>query len=86
MKTATMKFIAGFTLIELLMVIAIITILASLALPALSRAEKMSHIADCSSNLKQMGIAISVYTLDNQEDMPLIVERYWDGSTIRGAM
>jgi hypothetical protein len=46
----------------------------------------MSHIADCSSNLKQMGIAISVYTLDNQEDMPLIVERYWDGSTIRGAM
>jgi prepilin-type processing-associated H-X9-DG protein/prepilin-type N-terminal cleavage/methylation domain-containing protein len=54
----------AFTLIELLVVIAMVAVLSSLLLPALSGSKRATHTAACKSRLRQIGIALSLYTAD----------------------
>lgn len=64
----------GFTLIELLIVIAIITILASILFPVFARARENARRSSCQSNLKQIGLAFQQYNQDNDGRFP----QAWD--------
>jgi prepilin-type N-terminal cleavage/methylation domain-containing protein/prepilin-type processing-associated H-X9-DG protein len=61
---------SGFTLIELLVVIGIIAVLLSILLPTLRGVRRQANLVQCSSNMKQVGLALLMYAHDNKGKLP----------------
>ncbi len=71
---------AGFTLIELLVVIAIIAVLAAILFPVFAQAREKARQANCLSNFRQLGMAMTIYLHDWDETLPRMRFKILKGS------
>lgn len=71
----------AFTLVELLVVMAIIGVLIGLLIPAVQAARASSRATQCKSNLKQIGLAMALYTESNSGYFPISSHDVWATNT-----
>ena len=69
----------GFTLLELLVVVAVISLLLAMLLPALSAATEAGRSAVCASNLRQLGVGVYAYAEANDDRLPWFGNHRPDG-------
>lgn len=72
----------AFTLVELMVVIGIVSILAAILLPTLSRSKASARATTCLSNLRQIGLAVRLYIDENENRLPTM----YDGGLGTNAM
>ena len=70
----------GFTLIELLVVIAIIALLMAVLMPALNKVREASKKVKCQAQMRQYGIATSMYANDNEGSLPFFMPDFSGGN------
>jgi prepilin-type processing-associated H-X9-DG protein len=78
--------VRAFSLVELLVVIGLITVMLSLLLPAMGRARAAARATSCLSNLRQVGTALQLYSVENRSQLfyynlysPAAPEAAWNG-------
>ena len=73
----------AFTLIELLVVIAIVAILAAILFPVFAQAKASAKKTACLSNLKQLGVAFTLYEADADDTFPQDgTATFWSGQNL----
>src|SRR5947208_17052323 len=77
---------AGFNVIELLVVVAIVALLATLLLPALTKAKEQGRSSICKNNMRQLTLAMVLYADDNNDYLPWPgdVDRNWQPDWVFG--
>jgi general secretion pathway protein G len=73
-RVALIRKSAGFSLVELVVVVAMLSLLAALLLPAMATAQGKAREVTCNSNLRQVGMAVSLYLQDNDGAYPYAVD------------
>src|SRR5437762_11271414 len=69
-RTPGCRGVRAFTLVELLVVIGIIAVLISILLPTLAKARRSAYTLQCSSNMRQLSLAMLMYIQDNKGKFP----------------
>ena len=84
METKRSRSGRGFTLVELLVVIGIIALLISILLPTLGKAREAAKVAQCLSNIRQMGMAFQMYANEYKDSVPLahVSSSWWQGYSV----
>ena len=80
MKSRSAGLVLAFTLKELLVVLAVISVLAGLLLPAVSRATESGRATACLGNLRQIGLALQMYVDDHGNRLPVMRDRQFEAA------